>query len=306
MNNEDFKNIVWCDLEVVMLKIYSKTEWNTDMLKLCRPSIVNKPIINIFLCDKDDSVFNCPTLYRERKMLEGCYIGHHFGESAKFKILDERNIALYHKDPGKIIWCYIYKYLITIYAHRQNKLNIKAGAILYKEKAFVILGRGGSGKTEMIRALCNYGSQIISNTHLLVQQDKVFGVQTNVRVRHDQKDVYIPFSSLPYTEKKEWYPIGALFWVNYCNDGKNIIRCMTSNEILHNLEYFAEPMKNWEMKEDIADYYHSEPYEFSCHVCKTNKLLRNFCENNVAYYLNVDVRSKLGIEMLLDLLEKHI
>ncbi len=306
MQSENFNHIVWCDLEVALLRIYSKTEWSTELLNVCKTPKINKPVVNIFLCDKNDSIFDNPILYREKRMLEGSYLGHHFGESAKYKILDEYNIALYHKNPGKIIWCYVYKYVITIYARKQNLLNIKGGAVLYKEKAFVILGRGGSGKTEMIKVLCNRGAKIISNTHLLVRQNNVFGVQTQIRVRDNQEDVYIPFNAFPFIEHKSWFPVGAIFWVNYRNDGENIIKSMTSEEAFSNYQYFAEPIKNWEMKEDIADYYHSNPYEFSCHVMKTNRLLKNFCDANKSYYLNLDVWGNQGKEMLLNLIEKHI
>lgn len=176
-------------------------------------------------------------------MLEGSYLGHHFGESAKFKVLDE---------------------------------------------------------------LCNCGAKIISNTHLLVNSDYVFGVQTKIRVRDKLKDVYIPFNALPFAEQKGWFPVGAIFWVNYRNDGENIIKSMTNEEAISNYEYFAEPIKNWEMKEDIADYYHSDPFEFSSYVIKANRLLKNFCATNKSYYLNLDVWANQGKEMLLNLIEKHI
>ena len=47
-------------------------------------------------------------------------------------------------------------------------LHLKGAAVAYRGKAFLFLGRGGSGKTEVVQALCRNGARLVANTHLLV------------------------------------------------------------------------------------------------------------------------------------------
>lgn len=301
-----FNNIVWCDLEIIVLKIHSHSSWNTKMVNtIDHMPNQYKPIVNIYICHENDVIFDNPKTYRENTMHQGSYRGHHFGVSARLKFIDDSNIALFHPDPGKIIWCFVIKYVLTVYANKMNMLHIKGGAVAYKGKSFLILGRGGSGKTEVIKALCNNGATFMANTHLLINGGSVCGVKSNIRIRENDSDVYVSVNQqLNYNVYDGWLPIGGVFWVKYRTDGITLIENIPSNYAIPNLQWFTESIGNWEMKEDLADCYNSDPYEFAEQINKINTMLNDLCEKNDIYYLNLDIFSKEGMERTISTMEK--
>ena len=304
MEIRDFTHIAWCDLEVVLLKIHSLSQWDTKMVRTCQMPDSPKPTVNIYICRENDVIFDDPKTYRENMMRAGSYRGHHFGQPASLKCIDDRNIALFHADPGKIIWSLVVKYVLTVFAIQANMLHIKGGAVAYKGKAFIILGRGGSGKTEVVKALSKNGADLMANTHLLIDGGSVCGIKSNMRVRDGGRDVYIPVDQQHGLNAFDgWLPIGGVFWVKYRADGKTMVKRMPPQCAKANLQYFGESISNWEIKEDIADHFESDPFEFAEQVNRVDTMLNNFCETNDVYYLNVDILSDHGMEKLVSLME---
>ncbi|MBV1849980.1 hypothetical protein [Catellatospora tritici] len=304
MELSEFDHIVWCDLEIVLLKIHSLSPWDTKMVGTCHTPDPSKPTVNVYICREGDVIFDNPTTYREKVMRQGSYRGHNFGLPASLKIMDDRNIALFHPDPGKIIWSYVIKYVLTVCAMRANMLHIKGGAVAYKGKAFLFLGRGGSGKTEVVKALCKNGAALIANTHLLIDGESVCGIKSNMRVRENGGDVYVPVNhQQDFDVHDGWLPVGGVFWVNYRTDGTTLVESVPSGHARANLQFFAESIRNWEIKEDIADYFRSDPFEFAEHMNRIDDLLNDFCESNDIYYLNLDIFSPDGMERLVSVME---
>ncbi len=307
MEINQFSNIVWCDLEIVILKIHSYQPWDTKMVHTCQMPNLSKPIVNIFICRENDIIFDNLKTYRENIMRHGFYLGHHFGLPANLKYIDDNNIAFFHHDPGKIIWCYVIKFVLTLHANKRNMLHIKSGAVAYKGKSFLVLGRGGSGKTEVIKALCKNGASFMANTHLLINGNSACGIKSNIRVRDNGCEVYIPISQQQNGNVYEgWLPIGGVFWVNYRTDGITLIENIATHYAMPNLLWFTESIGNWEMKEDIADYYNSDPFEFAEQINKIDKMLNDFCENNNIYYLNLDIYSSEGMQKTISLMENNL
>lgn len=300
----EFNQIVWCDLEVVLLKIHSSLPWDTKMVRTCEIPDPSKPTVNIYICREDDVIFDDPKTYRENIMRVGSYRGHHFGRPASLKCIDDKNIALFHDDPGMIIWSLIVKYVLTVRAIQANMLHVKGAAVAYKGKAFLILGRGGSGKTEVVRALCRNGADLMANTHLLINGGSACGIKSNMRVRDGSRDVYVPVDQQEgFNAFDGWLPIGGVFWVRYRTDGKTVVKSMPPRCAKANLRYFGESISNWEIKEDIADHFDSDPFEFAEQVNRVDMLLNDFCEGNDIYYLNLDIFSDDGMERLMTLME---
>lgn len=304
MKVSEFNHIVWCDLEIVLLKIHAFSPWDTKMVSTCQMPDLSKPMVNIYICRESDVIFDNPKTYREKIMRQGSYRGHHFGQPANLRCIDDRNIALSHPDPGKIIWSFVIKYVLTVRAIQANMLHLKGGAIAYKGKAFLFLGRGGSGKTEVVKALCKNGAGLMANTHLLVDGESVCGIKSNIRVRDSGCDVYVPVDQgQDFNAYDGWLPIGGVFWVNYRTDGRTLIERVPSGYAKANLQYFSESIINWEIKEDIADYFNSDPLEFAAQVNRIDKMLSDFCESNDIYYLNADIFSGDGMEKLISVME---
>lgn len=304
MDIKQFNHVVWCDLEIIILKIHSISSWDTKMVCSCHIPGSTTPIINIYICHENDSVFDCPQSYREKIMRQGLFRGHHFGQPAGLKHMDDYNIAISHPDPGKIIWCYLIKYLLTLHSVRRDMLHIKGGAVALNGKSFLILGRGGSGKTEIINELCKNGASFMGNTHLLVDDQFAYGIKSNIRVRENGRDIYVPVDQLHNGNVYGgWLPIGGILWVNYRTDGQTIIKEIPVAEALPNLQWFAESVGNWELKEDIADYCNLDPFAFAAQINKINTMLNNLCTNNSIYFLNTDIFSADGFAKTISLLE---
>lgn len=147
MESSEFTHVLWCDLRVVLLKIHSLSRWDPKMVSICSAPDLAKPMVNVYICREDDPVFDNPRTYRENMMRRGSYRGHHFGRPARLKCIDDTNIAIFHPDPGMIIWSLIVKYVLTVFPIRAGMLHIKGAAVAHEGRAYLLLGRGGSGKT---------------------------------------------------------------------------------------------------------------------------------------------------------------
>lgn len=225
---------------------------------------LNTPVFNVYLCEDRPSELSSAKTYREIAMHSGYYIGHHFGKPAYLKWIDEYNMVLICDDPGRIIWSYVIKIVLTLFSYKQNILHVKGSTVEYKNKVFLIMGRGRSGKTEFVKTLCEHGAKMMGNTHAFIKDGMAFGIKSNVRVRTDGKEKYCLFGGdLNIPHCSGWLPLGGLFWIQYRVDGNNIISRLDINEAFHNLRWFTEAIGNWEMKEDIADYFGSDPIQFA-------------------------------------------
>ena len=302
-----YKYIDYCDLEIVNLKILSNSLWDKKMVCVRNKPKHNVPIVNIYVLSTKESIFDGYTSYREKKMKEGFYIGHHFGTPTFIKIVNFEEIYLFCSDPGRIIWSYIFKIILTLFAEKQNMLHIKASSIEYKGKAFLVLGRGGCGKTEFIKEACNHGARLMGNTHSLIGCEGVFGIKSNIRMRQNGSEVYLPI--LVQNKLKlcnSWQPLSAIFWLNYRTDGVNNIKKFLKDELYQNIRWFSEGIANWEMKEDIADYVHNDPFEFYKFMNNVDTKVRQLVSNYDGYYINVDTKSKNGMEKTINLMDKLI
>ena len=304
MDTSELGHVVWCDLVVAQLKIHSRDPWNTKMVSTSRAPDPSRPTVEVFICAEDDDVFDGPRTYREKMMPRGSYRGHHFGPPARLRVIDDTRMAISHPDPGTIIWSLVVKYVLTVFAGRAGLLHLKGAAVAHRGRAFLFLGRGGSGKTEIVRTLTENGAGLMANTHLLVDDHSVCGVRSNVRVRDGGRDVYLPLDRPGHLAVHEgWLPVGAVFWVNYRDDGRQLLERVPPRVARANLRYFAESISNWEIKEDIADQAGSDPFVFAEHVNRTEDQVDAFCTDHPVYYANLDVRSADGKAALMEVLD---
>ena len=307
MNTNSFPYIYYCDLEIINLKIWSAKQWNTQMVYITDKPRLNTPVFNVYLCEHRPSDLSSAKTYREVAMRSGYYIGHHFGKPAYLKWIDEYNMVLICDDPGRIIWSYVIKIVLTLFSYKQNILHVKGSTVEYKNKVFLIMGRGRSGKTEFVKTLCEHGAKMMGNTHALIKDGMAFGIKSNVRVRTDGKEKYcLCGGDLNIPHYSGWLPLGGLFWIQYRVDGNNIISRLDINEAFHNLRWFTEAIGNWEMKEDIADYFGSDPIQFAKCMKKIDDMVQELCKKYSVYYTNLDIHSDDGRNKVIGLMNKLI
>lgn len=101
----------------------------------------NRYLIYLFQEQKDFMKEWKQWKYREKIMLQGFYIGHHFGVPTYFKLFD-RAMVFVTADPNRIIWSFAIKFILTINSIQHNWLHLKTGAIEWNGKAILLMGRG--------------------------------------------------------------------------------------------------------------------------------------------------------------------
>lgn len=302
-NISDFEYEIWCDLEVVQLRILSNSEWDTKMVYPSARRDASKPVVNVYICEEDHPVFAEPASYREKVMRQGSYRGHTFGAPAGLKLIDAHNLAIAHTDPGKIIWAYVVKFVLSVFATENGLLHLKGAAVAHNDRAYLFLGRGGSGKTEVVRALCDSGDRLMGNTHLLVKGSQVNGIKSNLRVREGDRDIYLSLDKAGFPIHDGWLPIAAVFWLKYRTDGQMSVQELSTAQAKVNVHYFGEAVKNWELKEDIADYVGADPIAFADHVNLNDQQVEDFCQNHPVRYLNLDIFGRSGLTSLRSLMD---
>ena len=67
---------------------------------------------------------------------------------------------------------------------------------------------------------------------------------------------------------------------------------------------FGNALDAWELKEDIFDYYLSDPFLISQKLIQNDRKLEEFIKNYQSYYFNLNVFEREGQKKLLDFLER--
>ena len=233
--------------------------------------------------------------YREKLLEKGYYIGHHFGKRIQMKI-EDRNVYLYQEEHDescykKFIWSYLFKYILTVYALTNDSLHLKGTALLNKssQKALIVLGRGNSGKTTLCDMLVNTGKySIISNTHLILKNDEVWGINSWRRKRDiNGNEIYEKPLSNYYGGP---YKIEKIILVD-----KNNMNSFDTREINRDVAYvfvkfFSAAICNYDLKEDIFDYVGNHNINSFSNLCiRENSLVTELLNKHSVFYLNYDL-----------------
>lgn len=262
--------------------------------------------INIYIYSyKKYSSLNFPAnTYREKAMKSGIYLGHHSGKPAKLYIEDKENIHLCAEDYNRVFWSYLIKYILTVFCLENRMLHLKAGAVEFEENIYLIMGRGGSGKTEIIKAMCNNGGTFITNTHAIIKANEIMGLSTNIRVREDDKQkYYMPNQLFPQNAIGTWKKVDKILWINHRNDGEIRVKKLKIGDLFYNIKQFSEAIANWELHEDIYDYYGSDPIGVSTAINDIDKNIMALISATDNYYVNADIFSEDGFRKLINLIK---
>ncbi|MEV0195770.1 FomB family phosphonate monophosphate kinase [Nonomuraea sp. NPDC050691] len=121
--------------------------------------------------------------FRADRFRDGFYITHHFGPPAELVTRGNR-IHVFGRRLDRIVWAYLVKHLLTIFAVDNGLLHLKGAAFLQPGVgATLLFGRAKAGKTVFLGQACASGARYIGNTHLLIRDRQVHGVPTAMRVR---------------------------------------------------------------------------------------------------------------------------
>ncbi|MFC5923842.1 hypothetical protein [Micromonospora vulcania] len=91
--------------------------------------------------------------------------------------------------------------------------------------------------------------------------------------------------------------------MKYRTDGATLIEVMPTSHARASMQFFSEAVRNWEMKEDIADHFGADPFAFGAHMNRVDKMLDDFCESHDVYYMNADIFAPDNVGILLSAMD---
>lgn len=256
--------------------------------------------------------------YRGRKMSAGYYLTDHFGAPAHL-VSRGTQYWIFAEDFEPILWPYVIKHLLTVYAMEHDVLHLKAAAVAMKDYGTLLVGRGGSGKTVLLNHLCQTGAQFLSNTHCLVDGDTLMGIVTAMRVRQDEffapiiaarglspsvkagEYVVDPRSDLGWSAV-ESVRIRSVCLLDYRGPGKTVIKEIERDVLFDYLEQFGLAINVYGLKEDILDHLGGDVWRFSTQMSRTRAQLRALIEASRCYYVSCDAADTRNLQTLRDLL----
>lgn len=208
-------------------------------------------VYNIYMGFK---IEDADSTYRGNQMSRGIYLGHNLGSSCKMNIKDNNIYINVEKDEdySKVFWSFILKYILTKASLDENVLHIKGSLIRgLNGELILLLGKGGSGKTTLGKMLQEFGYRIISNTHCLVKDDYIWGINSWTRIRNDKGQKYIePPKNICKMDGK----IKKCFIVNCNNVGTFNLTKVDEKYLYYYIRNFVSAINNYDLKEEVWDY----------------------------------------------------
>ena len=242
--------------------------------------------------------------YRGGRMSVGYYLTDHFGAPA-YLMTRGSHYWIFAEDFEPILWPYAVKYLLTLYSIRQRQLHLKAAAIAVSGQGALLVGRGGSGKTVLLHQLCQAGAQFLSNTHTLVEDRKLIGVRTALRVRADRffgpiiaarglspnvkaaEYTADPIRDLDWPTARE-APVRSVCLVDYRGPEQRVIRKIDRDVLFDYMEQFSLAVGVYGLKDDLLDLVGADAARFSSEMSRMKAQLRAIVQQSRCYYLSCD------------------
>lgn len=268
--------------------------------------------------DFNDFVKLSDQTFRAKRFFKGFYLNHQFGEKA-IKITRGNTHYIIGRNLEKIMWIYYVKYFLTHFAVNNEFLHLKAAAVVdEKNRTTLIIGKQSGGKTVLQNTLIKRGYRFLSNTHVLVQANKVYGVNSSIRVRNDEifskyirsNIVKNHFEAGDYLVKparlyknviKQSYLANVLI-TNYGSPEKGV-KTVDSEFASQLVQSFSWAISAWSMKEDYLEIVNDSLTAYYQILSREAEFIRGFCAESNNIYSNIDVADEDGLDKLLLLLK---
>jgi hypothetical protein len=246
--------------------------------------------------------------YRSVRLQRGYYVTEHFGPPAGL-IIRENYYFLFGSDFSKLVWGYLVKALLTRWAVMRGQLHLKAAAFAMGEVGFLVVGRGGGGKTVLLKEACAHGASFISNTHVILDGSFCQGVATNVKVRADELfvglephgDALIDGEMLIDPVKEfSWSAsagarIAKIVFVDYAAglNGKGDMKRLDGRLATELLELYGLAINVYGQKEDYWDCYAQGAFGVTAQLRLERAALSALVQTVECVYLSADIRDPL-------------
>ena len=185
-------------------------------------------------------------------------------------------------------------------------MHLKGSSFSINNKGGLLVGRGSGGKTVLLKTICDIGGKFISNTHNLVKNNCVTGVNSTIRIRNnsifkeyidsDQCTNSLRYGSFNVesriifkNQEHDNIPLKYIFIVNSRKDNQYFIEKISSEVMFSYMEQFSLALNVYGLREDIIDEYEGNSLIFANVISKTNKMLHDLINSCECYYVNIDI-----------------
>lgn len=278
--------------------------------------------IVLYQCKSDSNVFINSLKYRDstvrnKYLNKGYYVCDHFGTPINI-VREGEYIIVFGNEIERILWSYIIKYIMQIWAIENNAIFAKCAAFSLNGQATVLIGRGGSGKTVINSVVCKNAGTFITNSNAIIKDNKIIGFGSNIRIRNDLFYDSI-FSGLSIEESlvkneymvnpfdifncdcSSWFPIKNYIIINYITGSHHIAK-ITNDVCLNYAEQFLLGINVYRLEEDVLDYFSSNCEQFADQYSQIKMQLMQSISNCNCYYADVDINNKEILSEFLELL----
>jgi hypothetical protein len=243
--------------------------------------------------------------YRGGRFAGGYYLTDHFGAPA-YLMTRGRELWIFAQRFEPILWPYVVKFLLTMYAVDQGMLHLKAAGIALGHSGTLLVGRGGSGKTVLLARLCQNGARFLTNTHALIRDRTLFALPTAMRVRNDALfGEAIASGRLPAGFKSgeyladplmdlKWPSVGCVPLKNIClvdfkDPEQDVVREIDSDTLFSYMEQFSLALNIYGLREDLFDHLDGDVHKFSAGLIAMKEQLRGLISQCRTFYVSCDV-----------------
>lgn len=239
-----------------------------------------------------DDYFNPDKTYRGQMLHEGKYLGHTCGVSMNCQIMNN-TIKIFGNRPDsaeyqKFTWAFVLKFILTKSSLDADALHLKATLVknLESGKAYLLVARGGGGKTTLAKFLSENGFVVLSNTHCVVKHNHAWGINSWIRIRdrdgNERKEA-------PYLEHEADTDFQGIYIVDHNKNAYFDCRELNSELSFSFINEFGAGINNYDLKEEVFDYFGNNFFDKTSYFIKERQLLEGLIANNVIYYLTFDI-----------------
>jgi hypothetical protein len=242
---------------------------------------------------------------RAELMRRGCYRGDYFGAPA-YLVARHRRIIIFCDEPEKIVWPYVIKLILEVEAFDRGGLHLKAAAMVTsRDEGILVVGPNGVGKTTFVLAALSSGARLISNTHVFIRDQSLFGVRSPLRLRgglaialigaaaenlsnHLDGDEYLlPYESVGRGDGRT--KIGKIVLLDKAKPREALIAQVDSETVAGVMSQFSLGLTAYGLKDDILEAAGGSSLAFAAYSNRIASDLRAFCAARECFHVRVDL-----------------
>lgn len=241
---------------------------------------------------------------RSGQFSNGYYVTDHFDKPV-YLVSRGNSYYIFGEKLEHLVWPYFVKYFILLHSIQNKSLFLKAASFSINSKATLLLGRGSSGKTVFLSSMCLNGADFISNSHVIIKRQAIYGVTSAMRIRPQpwcenlfDKDKYhgikrgeiiVDPYSVFRTNTQQHCSVKNICVLNFNGSKFHKIEKVSQRVVYDYAEQFSLGINVYRLEEDLLDFYKNDIDMFSKNYSLMKKRLFYLIKQCNCYFISSDV-----------------